>query len=96
MTWILAEQNPTKVAVAESIDVEFATNYGTEQVEVIPMKEIEASISSIVIASGSADTVEIFYGIGGVIDGGEELEVTLTTGSHDLGEVFEAVNGLPH
>ena len=80
----LAGQNLAEVAVTESVDGEFTTSNGAEQVEIIAVKEIETSISSVVVASGSADMVKVVDGVRGVIDGREEFDVAGIAGRHDL------------
>jgi len=92
----IAGQHSAEVAVTEPVDVEFTTNDAAEQVEVIAMEEIEASISSIVVASGPADPVEVLHGVGGIIDGGDKFKVALVAGRHDMCKGVEAVDGFLH
>jgi hypothetical protein len=90
----LAGENLAEISVAESVDVEFATSNGSEKVKVIAMEEVEASIGSVVVAGWAADVVEVFDGIGGIIDSREELQIAMIAARHDFGEGLEAVDSL--
>ena len=63
-------------AVAKSADAEFASGDNAEEVEVVAVEQVEAAVASVVGAGGTGDSLHILDSVGGIVDGGEEGQIT--------------------
>lgn len=89
----LGRQAFLKVGIAKAGDVEFTADDGQEEVEIISMKEIEPSVSSVVGLDRAGNFLNVLDAVGGIVNGREELDVAPVGVTEDLGEFRQAVNG---
>ncbi|MDP7639097.1 MAG: hypothetical protein QGG73_05210 [Candidatus Hydrogenedentes bacterium] len=71
-----AGQVIAQFAVAKSADAEFASGDNAEEVEVVAVEQVEAAVASVVGAGGTGDSLHILDSVGGIVDGGEEGQIT--------------------
>ena len=90
---ILACHYPAEIAVAKSADAEFSANYGTEQIKVITVKEIESAVTAVIVLNGFGYPVEVFDSAAGIIDTSGKLKIPAIGRLHQFGQHSKAVNG---
>ena len=62
-----------QVGVFESADHKLATKDNGEQLEVVAVEEVEATVGAVVGANGFGHFVELFDAVGGIVDGGPDF-----------------------
>jgi hypothetical protein len=81
-------------AVTETADIEFSTNYRDKDVEIVTVKEIEAAIGTLIGLDGTGNLLQITNAVGGIINRGEELDIS-PIGIAEYGcEFRQAIDGL--
>lgn len=82
------------IAVTEAAYIEFSTNDRDEDIEVVTMKKIEAAIGPLIGLDWTGNLLQITNAVGGIINRGEELDIS-TIGITEYGcEFRQAVDGL--
>ena len=79
--------------ITESADVKFSADNRTEQLEVIAVKEIEASITAVILFDSLGYFVQVFDPAGRVIDSRDKLNVPAIGCFHQFDQHRQAVNG---
>jgi hypothetical protein len=75
---VLAER-----AITEALNEELATAQNLEQGLVLVVEEVEAAVAMVALFYGVGDFRERFDAWGGIVDGGEELDVAVVGCSGD-------------
>lgn len=94
MTCGLGLKKLTDLAVAETADVEFTAHHRNEDVKIIPMEEVESAIGALIGPNRTGDLFQIADAIGGIINGGEELDIATVCVTEHGSELRQAVDGL--
>jgi hypothetical protein len=87
-----AMQDTLKIAVLESADIELAPNNGTKKIKVVTVKEIEPSITSIIIFDRSGYFVQVFDSARRVINSRDKLDISAIGCFHQFDQNRHAVN----
>jgi hypothetical protein len=92
----LPRKMASQIAVAET-EAEFVgLRNGKKHGFIFSVKEIKATIASPLVADGPADFIHLANTIGGIIHGGEELQVATVTSIHDFRKIGQTVDALSH
>ena len=86
----------TEGACLESADGELTAGHGLEEVEISPVEEIETAIAPVAVAYWRGDFLQGVEAITGIIDGSQEVEVTIGGCAQEVVQRWEAVDGLAH
>ena len=78
--------------VRQAADIEFATNNGLEQVEVVSVEKIEATIAAAIFFDWAGDLFDVFWGRARIIDGGNEFQVTAVGGGEQIAQHGQRIN----
>lgn len=92
----LIGQDVSNLAVLDSADIELSGCDSMEQIEIVAVKKVETSPTSLAVFDGLGDLVEITDGRCWIVDGGDELQVSAVCGLHQLKQNWQAVDGLLH
>ena len=90
----LVLENGAKPPAGQAADVELASEQGGEHSKVITMEEVEAAEGPFSFANGPGDLVQVLDAIGGIVEGGEKVEVAAVRGPHQFAQNGQAVDGL--
>jgi hypothetical protein len=77
----------------EAGDVEFTTEEGDAEIEIVAGEEVESAEGAVAVADGSGDLFEVLGAVGGDLEGGEKIEVAPVGGAVQLVEDREAIDG---
>jgi hypothetical protein len=75
-----------QVAVLKSADVEFTTDDGQKEVQVIAVEEVEASIAAFLVLCRPRNLFQVFQRRGGVVNPRDELEIATVAGPHQISQ----------
>jgi hypothetical protein len=76
----------------EAADVEFAPANRMKQIEVVSVKEIKAAIAAAIISDGLGNLFDVFVGRTGIVNGGDEIDITAVCGTHQFSEHRQTVD----
>lgn len=79
--------------ITEAADVKLTTNNSTEQFKVVDVKEIEASIASVIVFDRPGYFVQVFDSVGRIINSRDKLNVPAIRCFHQFIQHWQAVNG---
>lgn len=85
-----------EAAVADAETLHAALGDGPEDRFVFGAEKVETAIAATRVPDGTADLVDLLDAVGRIVDRRKEVEVTPITGAHQLGQVGQAVDRLPH
>jgi hypothetical protein len=83
-----------EMAGLKATDREFPAEEGSEQAEVVAVKEVEAAMAPVSVVDGAGQLVQGAQPRAGIIDSGEEVQVPGIGGAHQLAQEGPAVDGL--
>ena len=86
----------SQVGVFEATDRELAAKENAKEFDVAIIEQIESTVGAVVGTHGFGYLVEPFNAVGGIVDGGEKLNVAAVGVEQELDEVLEAVNIFLH
>jgi len=89
----LGTQPLTQVAVLKSADIKLSPKEGLEQIKIITMKEIEASVATITGIARPGNPIQIANRRRGVIDRREEFQVATVGCLHPFRQNSQAIDG---
>jgi len=90
-----ADHHGAKGTVLETTDIELSADDAFEQFQVFTVKEIKAAIGPLAIGGRLRDLFKVLDSHGGIIDLGDELQVTSVRRFHQFPKNGKAVNGFP-
>jgi len=93
LTWRLPVKKFADIAVSEAADIEFTPNDRDEDVEIVTVKKIEATIGTLIGPDGAGNLLQIADTIGGIINRGEKLDIAAIGIAKYGCELRQAVDG---
>lgn len=94
LTCRLIDEGISNISILKTTDIEFTSRNGLEQIEVVPLKEVESPPASIAVLNRLRDFFKIPDTRGGIIDARDEFQVPSIGRCHQLAQYRQAVNGL--
>jgi hypothetical protein len=82
----------SKSAVSQAADVEFASDYRLEQIEIVSVKKIETAIAAAIVAGGLRDFFDVFLSRAGIVNGGYKIYIAAVCGTHQFGKHIQTVD----
>ena len=86
----------TQPAVADAETLYSALGNGVEDRFVLSAEEVETTMAATGLLDRAADLVDLLDPVGGIVDRRKEVEITPVAGTHQLGQVGQAVDRLAH
>jgi len=87
-----ADKMFSQPAVTHTADVEFAACNGIEQIQIIAVKKIEASIASAVVADGLGNFFDVFMGRAWIVYGRNKIDIAAVGCTRQFGKHIQTVN----
>jgi len=86
-------QDGAKESVLESSNIKLSADDGFEQLQILAEKEVKPTVGPLAIRGGLRDLLKVFEPHGGILDGGDEFQVTSVCRFHQFPKNGKAVNG---
>lgn len=87
-----ANQMFSESAVRQAADVEFTSDDGLEQIEIVSVKKVETAAAAAVFAGGLSDFLDVFWRRAGIVNRRDKVDVSAICGTHQLGKHCQTVN----
>lgn len=96
LSGVFSGQVFSQVCIFKATDHEFAPQDDAKKFKVIVVEQVESTVGAVVGPHGLGYFVEPFNAIGGIVDGGEKLDVAAVGVEQELDEILETVNAFLH